>query len=331
MAIAISAMTEEMIVSEFGERLAKAIIKAGYTRQKPSWFEGKDLSEFTKELKQTELANDIRDISVDTINRHLHGKKSLHIDDLKTYARHLGVSTDWLLGVSDQMVPVGNLPQRTEPRTLITCKDKSKPDDLYAIMGQAANYTGFEENTHYLELIKKIFCSASASNHGKPLEDVNFLVKLFYLDYLFFLLTIASASSLVESEFFRHNMRRNITILNYLFILLPHQLNNRVDAKLQRYITTLLEVEIRPNTRQSIENLFCITSLAFFWLSNTQSFNMILALKSNGTQIVVDLVNHVIQEQSLPLQRIRMTTSQNQIQLHKIREQIRALIKEQIR
>jgi transcriptional regulator with XRE-family HTH domain len=300
----------------FPERLAQAMIRAGYNKKPQAWYEGKILDDITSQLEQSKFATEIN-IHPTLLNRHLKGKQPPHIDDLILYAKNLDVTVDWLLSITD------TLPEPF-PRKLVSCENDG--EDLYDVMKQASKAIELEQIGIYLENARKIFCLASTDQHGKPIEEVNFLVKLFYLDYLFFLLTISSASSPVKPEFFQNNIQRNLSILNYLFILLPHDLNDWVDNDLQVYIVYLLQLEIKPNTRQSIENLFCITSLAFSWLIHVQSFHMILALKSNGTQVVIDLVNNVIKEHTLPLKPIRYSTTQNQQQLHNIRQQIRALI-----
>lgn len=312
-------------MTDFASRLAQAMINhKDYAKQNKSWYRNKSHDEITAELDQSQLSRDTG-IPTYTLNKHLKRRQKPHMDDLKMYAQALGVSADWLIGITKRMESIDSVEVRVVDTKVISCEG-NKQTDLYNKMQETITFTGFEENTPYPELIKDLFCIGASNSHEKPSETVNLLMKLFYMDYLFFLLTITSSSSLVQSEFFKNNVKRNIKILNYLFLLLPHKLNSRIDSKLQIYVTSLLELEIRPHTRQSIENLFCLTTLSFFWLSNQQSFSMILALKHTGTQVVVDLVNHLIREQNLPLRPIRVSTIDNQEQLHIIRKQIRQII-----
>jgi transcriptional regulator with XRE-family HTH domain len=315
-------------MSDFASRLAQAMIKQDYIKQRRSWFQDKTHDDITSELDQSRLAEETK-IKPYTLNRHLKGRQSPHIDDLRTYAKALDVSADWLIGLSDQIQSPKEAENPMTNKAVISCKEQTN-HDLYKVVQSLLETRGFEENTTYPHNIKTLFCLGLANKHGQSLDEVGFIIRMFYLDYLFFLLTISSPSSLRQSEFFRNNVRRNITILNYLFLLLPHELNDRIDPKLQSYVAKLLELEIRPHTRQSIEDLFCITNLAFFWLNNNQPFTMILALKNTGTQVVIDLVNNVIKEQQIALKPIKVSTTEKQEQLHEIRGQIRAIIQKRL-
>lgn len=311
----------------FAKRLALAMIRAGYVKQKQSWFKGKELDEITGQLDQTRLSDETN-IKNYTLNRHLRKRQKPHLDDLRTYAQTLDISADWLIGLTDQMMGLNRQEYVQDSVEMLTCD--SNDTNLYGVIRKTLAYQGFEDNTPYPEHIKSLFCIAASNKHQLPVEEVYSMVRLFYVDYLFFLLTIAGASSLVEPQYFQNNIGRNIAILNYLFLLLPHKLNDRIEHKLQQTVTKLLQLEIRKPIREAVGELFCITSLSFYWLNHKQPFSMILALKGSGTQIVVNLVNSIIHEYGLAMKPIDLNIAYDQEKLIVARNELRQLITDAI-
>lgn len=93
-------MSKAQTHDKFSERLVEALIKAGYTRQSHDWYRGKNKAEVVSQLEQADLARELG-CSRSTINRWLSGEKEPSLYYLSLLVRKLGVSAEYLLGISE--------------------------------------------------------------------------------------------------------------------------------------------------------------------------------------------------------------------------------------